>query len=291
MAAHYATAILPARPRKPRDKTKVEQAAPIVERWRLGRLRRRIFHSLGRGQRRARRFDARPQRGASAPPARRHSPTAVGGDRPPGAQAAADDGVRVRGVEELPRRHRLPRRGRQPLLQRAAPLPARRGRGAADGAHGRGFPSGRADRRPSARRRQSQAYDAFRAHALQPSPLRRLDARPHPRRRPPHRRGDGGAVRGNPGIAPPSRAGLPSLPGHRPALRLLRCGAAGGAAERALEIGAKTYGQKTPICQSILDNSLDRRPATARPAETTPILHPNIPRQTRSVCRGPRYYN
>jgi transposase len=45
-AAHYGTAILPARPRKPRDKAKVEQAVLIVERWLLGRLRRRIFHSL-----------------------------------------------------------------------------------------------------------------------------------------------------------------------------------------------------------------------------------------------------
>src|SRR5450631_771186 len=46
MAAHYGTAILPARPRKPRDKAKVEQAVLIVERWLLGRLRRRIFYSL-----------------------------------------------------------------------------------------------------------------------------------------------------------------------------------------------------------------------------------------------------
>src|SRR6185312_7257726 len=46
MAAHYETAILPARPRKPRDKAKVEQAVLIVERWLLGRLRRRIFTSL-----------------------------------------------------------------------------------------------------------------------------------------------------------------------------------------------------------------------------------------------------
>src|ERR1700730_7939989 len=46
MAAHYRTAILPARPRKPRDKAKVEQAVLIVERWLLGRLRRRIFRSL-----------------------------------------------------------------------------------------------------------------------------------------------------------------------------------------------------------------------------------------------------
>ncbi len=46
MAAHYGTALLPARPRKPRDKAKVEQAVLIVERWLLGRLSRRIFYSL-----------------------------------------------------------------------------------------------------------------------------------------------------------------------------------------------------------------------------------------------------
>ena len=36
MAAHYDTAILPARPRRPRDKAKVEVAVLIVERWLLG---------------------------------------------------------------------------------------------------------------------------------------------------------------------------------------------------------------------------------------------------------------
>ncbi len=46
MAAHYGTAVLPARPRKPRDKAKVEQAVLIIERWLLGRLRHRVFYSL-----------------------------------------------------------------------------------------------------------------------------------------------------------------------------------------------------------------------------------------------------
>jgi transposase len=41
MAAHYDTAILPARPRRPRDKAKVEAAVLIIERWLLGRLRHR----------------------------------------------------------------------------------------------------------------------------------------------------------------------------------------------------------------------------------------------------------
>ena len=46
MAGHYGTAVLPARPRRPRDKPKVESAVRIVERWLLGRLRRRRFYSL-----------------------------------------------------------------------------------------------------------------------------------------------------------------------------------------------------------------------------------------------------
>ena len=46
MAAHYDTALLPARPYKPRDKPKVEAAVRIVERWLLGKLRNRRFHSL-----------------------------------------------------------------------------------------------------------------------------------------------------------------------------------------------------------------------------------------------------
>src|SRR6202050_5442540 len=46
MAAHFGAAILPARPKRPRDKAKVEQAVLIVERWLLGRLRCRTFYSL-----------------------------------------------------------------------------------------------------------------------------------------------------------------------------------------------------------------------------------------------------
>jgi transposase len=45
-AIHYGTAILPARPAKPRDKAKVEGGVRIAQRWILGRLRNRVFHSL-----------------------------------------------------------------------------------------------------------------------------------------------------------------------------------------------------------------------------------------------------
>lgn len=46
MIAHYDTAVLPARPRKPRDKAKVETAVLIMERYLLGRLRHQRFYSL-----------------------------------------------------------------------------------------------------------------------------------------------------------------------------------------------------------------------------------------------------
>jgi transposase len=46
MAAHYGTAILPARPRKPRDKAKVEVAVQVAQRWILARLRNHRFFSL-----------------------------------------------------------------------------------------------------------------------------------------------------------------------------------------------------------------------------------------------------
>ena len=45
-ATHYGTAIVPARPRKPRDKAKVEAGVLVVERWILARLRNQRFFSL-----------------------------------------------------------------------------------------------------------------------------------------------------------------------------------------------------------------------------------------------------
>jgi transposase len=73
--------------------------------------------------------------------------------------------------------------------------------------------------------------------------------------------------------------------GYRACLGIVRLAGSYGAArveaaaERAIEIGARTYGS----VKSILDARLDRRPAPKRPAETAPIRHPNI--------RGPRYYH
>jgi transposase len=46
MARHYGTAILPARPYKPRDKAAVEAGVLLVQRWILARLRNRQFFTL-----------------------------------------------------------------------------------------------------------------------------------------------------------------------------------------------------------------------------------------------------
>ena len=46
LAEHYSTAVLPARPKKPRDKAKVEVAVQVAQRWILARIRNEAFFSL-----------------------------------------------------------------------------------------------------------------------------------------------------------------------------------------------------------------------------------------------------
>ena len=48
MARHYRTAIVPARPYKPRDKAKVEVAVQVATRWIIAKLRNRRFFSLAK---------------------------------------------------------------------------------------------------------------------------------------------------------------------------------------------------------------------------------------------------
>src|SRR3974390_901937 len=46
MADHYGTAIIPARPRKPKDKAKLEVGVQVALRWVIAKLRKRTFFSL-----------------------------------------------------------------------------------------------------------------------------------------------------------------------------------------------------------------------------------------------------
>ncbi|MCL4164131.1 UNVERIFIED_CONTAM: hypothetical protein GTU68_045791, partial [Idotea baltica] len=46
LSTHYNTAVIPARPYKPKDKAKAEVGVQIVERWIMGRIRKETFFSL-----------------------------------------------------------------------------------------------------------------------------------------------------------------------------------------------------------------------------------------------------
>jgi transposase len=65
-AKHYGTTVIPARPRKPRDKAKVEVGVQVAERWIVARLRNETFYSIGQMNARIRELlaelNARPMR-------------------------------------------------------------------------------------------------------------------------------------------------------------------------------------------------------------------------------------
>src|SRR5262245_13050682 len=148
-----------------------------------------------RGQRRDRRAAQTAQRRTAHPPSGRDTPPAARRDRPAGAQSLAGRALHLGRMAHPPCRHRLPRGSRGTLLQRPLSLRASGSRSAAHRPHRRDLPQRRADRRPSAHERQSQAHHHSRTHALQPSPLSRLDHSAHSRRCAPHRTGDRCALR------------------------------------------------------------------------------------------------
>jgi transposase len=67
LADHYDTTVIPARPRKPKDKAKVENAVLVAQRWILARLRNEVFFSLAALNERIAEllaeFNARPMKG------------------------------------------------------------------------------------------------------------------------------------------------------------------------------------------------------------------------------------
>ncbi len=279
MAAHYGTAILPARPRKPRDKAKVEQAVLIVERWLIGRLRRRIFQSLADvdaaiGELMTQLNDRQPLRRLGV--TRRRLLEEV--DRP-ALKALPDDayeysewrGCRV-GVDyhvdidahyySVPYRFfraevdvRLTARGVE-IFHKGERIAVHL-RSSGNRKH-----TTVSEHMPSSHRRyagwtieriREDARKIGKATAALCEQI--LESRPHPEQ------------------------------GYRACLGIVRLVGSYGAArveaaaEHAIEIGARTYGS----VKSILDTKLDRRPAPRRPADAAPIRHSNI--------RGPRYYH
>jgi len=279
MAAHYGTALLPTRPRKPRDKAKVEAAVLIVERWLLGRLRRKTFYSLAEVNAAIAEMlknlnEERPIRRLGV--TRRQLLEEV--DRPAlkalpvepyeycewrlrrvgidyhvevdahyysvpyrFARAEVEARLTVRGVEIFHKGERIAVHLRMSGNHKHTTI---------------------SDHMPSSHRRYAGwTIERIREDARKIGPATAalceqiLEARPHPEQ------------------------------GYRACLGVVRLVGPYGlerveaAAERAIEIGAKTYGS----VKSILDNKLDRKPAPKRAADAAPILHPNI--------RGPRYYH
>jgi transposase len=279
MAAHYDTAILPARPRKPRDKAKVEAAVLIMERWILGRLRNQRFYSLAALNEAIRALlvrvnDQRPIRRLGV--TRRQLLEDL--DRPTlkplpvepyvfaewrARRVGIDYHVDVdRHYYSVP--YRFAREAVEVRLTgRTVEVFAK---GERIAAHLRSSGNGKhttvQEHMPSSHRRYADwTIDRIRRDATGIGPSTAalceliLEQRSHPEQ------------------------------GFRACLGIVRLVKAFGAprveaaATRALDIGARTYGS----VKSILDNNLDRHAAQRRGADGAAILHPNI--------RGARYYH
>ena len=175
LAAHYGTAVLPARVRRPRDKAKVETAVQIVQRFILARLRNRRVPVSGRAERGDAGAARRPQRAPDAQ-ARREPAGVLRHARSSGADAAAAGAVRLCRMAALPGRARLPRRGARAFLLGAVATDPRGDRGAHHRHHDRGVPFGHACGGAPSVRREAATYDDARAHAERAPSLRELDA-------------------------------------------------------------------------------------------------------------------
>ena len=279
MAAHYDTAILPARPRKPRDKAKVEAGVLIVERWLLGRLRHRRFCGLAELNAAIAEFlgelnDKRPIRRLGV--TRRQLLEEL--DRPALKPLPVEPYVfaewRARrvGIDyhvDVERHYySVPHRfAREPvevrLTGRTVEVFAK---GARIAVHLRSSGNGKhttvPEHMPSSHRRYADwTIGRIRQEAAGIGPATALlcdlilENRPHPEQ------------------------------GFRACLGIVRLVRPFGrerveaAATRALDIGARTYGS----LKSILDHHLDRQAVLKRTADGVTILHPNI--------RGARYYH
>jgi transposase len=279
MAAHYDTAILPTRPRKPRDKAKVEAAVLIMERWILGRLRNQRFYSLTalneairallvrvNDQRQIRRLGVTRRQLLEEldRPALKPLPVEP--------YVFAEWRARRVGIDyhvDIDRHYySVPYRFAREAVEvrltgRTVEIFAK---GERIAAHLRSSGNGKhttvQEHMPSSHRRYADwTIDRIRRDAAAIGPATAalceliLEQRSHPEQ------------------------------GFRACLGIVRLIKAFGAqrveaaATRALDIGARTYGS----VKSILDNNLDRHAAQQRGADGAAILHPNI--------RGARYYH
>jgi len=278
MAAHYGTAVLPARPRRPRDKAKVESAVLIIERWLLGRLRHRRYYSLDELNATIRELvrqlnDERPLRRLGV--TRRALFEEL--DRPKLRSLPAEPysfaewRVRRVGIDyhvEVEKHYySVPYRfARKEVEARLTPQTVEIFlKGERIAAHRRGSGNYQyttlPEHMPASHRRYADwTIERIRREAAAIGPATAalceliLERRPHPEQ----------GFRACRGIVRLRTFGHERLE---------------AAATRAIELGTLNY----PSVRSILEHKLDRQPRRRRPTDTTPILHVNI--------RGPRYYH
>ncbi|MHC2399805.1 transposase/DNA replication protein DnaC [Bradyrhizobium barranii subsp. barranii] len=221
MASHYGTAILAARPRRPKDKAKVEVAVQIAQRWILARLRNQRFFSRAELNAAIKtlvdELNARPNAWLRLKPRRTVCRT-----RQTQANPAARSALCLRTLEALPPRSRLSCRGRRPLVLRAVSSDWRAGRCPYRRSDGRDLPQGPADRQPCPRAQPTRTHHHRRPHAQRPSPLRQMDPRRGDRRRRADRSFDSSVFPGRDRRPAPSRTRLSNLPWHSGARQKLR---------------------------------------------------------------------
>jgi transposase len=279
MAAHYDTAILPARPRRPRDKAKVEAAVLIIERWLLGRLRHRRFYSLAELNAAITEMlrylnEERPIRRLGRTRRALFEELDRPNLKPLPAQPYAFAEWRLRRVgldyhvEVEDHYYSVPHRfARSEVEVRLTPQTVEVFlKGERIAAHRRSSGNHRhttvPEHMPSSHRRYADwTIERIRCEAAAIGPATAalceliLERRPHPEQ------------------------GFRACLGIVRLLRPFGRDRLEAAATRAIAIGTLSYGS----VRSILDHKLDRQAAQSAPAEGTVVLHPNI--------RGPRYYH
>ena len=276
MAAHYGVGVLPARPRKPRDKAKVEAGVRLAQTYILGRLRRHTFFSLAECNAAiataVERLNAHPMRRLGV--SRRELFESI--ERPALRPLPAEDYeyAEWRLARGQPR---LSRRGPGLPLLGAARADPRAGRRAPHQPHRRGVPSRPTRRRPSAPLRRTPARHRSGSHAARAPALCRVGAGALPALGPRDRTQHGGVVIAVLANRPHPEQGFRTCLGVLRLYRGLDPARAEAVSARAVAIGALTH----KSIASILAHNLDRAPPQAGSAAV--IDHPNV--------RGSRYFH
>ena len=281
MAAHYDTAILPARPRRPRDKAKVEAGGADRRALAARPAAPSTLLQPGRTQRGDRRAAAPAQRGAADPAARRDPPAAARRTRSAAPQGLAraspmpSPNGGCAGSASITTSRSRPISTASPIASPAREVEVRLTprtvevflKGERIAAHLRSSGNHRhttvADHMPSSHRRYADwTVERIRREAAAIGPA------------------TAALVRADPGAPAAPRTGLPLLSRHR----------APGAAVRRRSSRSRGDARHRDRHADLRLGALDPRQqarspgrATARPPTAVPVLHPNI--------RGPRYYH